>query len=177
MFEMKLVSERAAREAEKNIKSVKFGPKIDTLVDSLWKQATDAYFDGKYTAAVLVGGVCAEAAHRFYCKAKGVPSKRVRGKWEALIRYSVSQNMLPHQSVGAVLDLIRRDYRNPWIHLDINQITKKVPRSGMDKTLTAMIFSGQLALNCLWLTAVELSAFYGSYPVLGEPAIMLPRTP
>jgi hypothetical protein len=168
---MKLLSERNPSQAEKNIKSVSFGPKINVLAGSLWDQATEVYFDGKHTAALLVGGVCAEAAHRFYCKEKGVSSKHIRAKWEVLIDYSAKQGILHDPRIGKLLHLLRRDYRNPWIHVNLSQISKKVPQIGMSKTMTAMIFSNQLALNCLWLTCVELAAFYGSVPFFSEPSI------
>lgn len=170
---MTLISESNLSEAEKGIKTVAFGPTIDTIVDQLWEQCKTTYFDSPpmYTAALLVGGVCAEAAHRFYCKSKGVSGNVLKGNWDALIDHSVSKNLLPHPSVGKILHLIRKDYRNPWIHVDLDKISKKVPNTTMDKSLTALIFSAQWALDCLWLTAVELSAFYGSVPPLFEPSI------
>jgi hypothetical protein len=169
-----LISESNPAEAEKNIRTVKFGSTIDIVVDSLWKECLSAYFHTPPmpTVALLVGGVCAEAAHRFYCKEKGASAPLLKGSWEELIDYSTTQKLLPHPSIGKLLNLIRKDYRNPWIHLDLDKITKKLPSTGMNKDLSALIFSPQLALNCLWLTSVELSAFYGSSPPLFEPAIM-----
>jgi hypothetical protein len=170
---MSLISQSNPGEAEKGIKLAAFGATIDTIVDQLWEQCKVSYFGNPpmYTAALLVGGVCAEAAHRFHCKSKGVSRSLLKGDWDTLINYSISNQLLPHSSVGKILHLIRQDYRNPWIHVDLDKISKTVPKTTMDMSLTALIFSQQLALDCLWLTSVELSALYGSTPPLFEPSI------
>ena len=167
---MTLLSEQNPSAAENAIRNPHFGPSIDNIVDSLWDQSVVAYFSNPpmYTAALLVGGVCAESAHRFYCEKKKVSQSLLKGKWEDLINYSISQKLLPDPSIGRILHLIRKDYRNPWVHIDLDKITEKIPSTGLDKKLNAMIFSQKVALNCLWLTAAELSAFYGSKPPIME---------
>jgi hypothetical protein len=92
-------------------------------------------------------------------------------KWEDLISYSASNNVITSQ-VACALNKIRTDYRNMWVHVDLDKITKadSLGGTGMGKPITALVLSQQHSLNCLWLTAVALSGLYGTMPPLIEPS-------
>jgi hypothetical protein len=133
---------------------------------------TQAYFSGMFASAAIVSGTCAEPAHRFYCLDHGMGKNKAKGmKWEESISYSGSKNVITSQ-IACVLNKIRTDYRNMWVHVDLDKITKSDPavQAGMGKSITALVLSQQHSLNCLWLTAVAISGLYGTMPPLLEPS-------
>lgn len=167
-----LLSEKDPKQAESNIKNFSFGPSINIVVETLWDQATQSYFNGMFASAAIVSGTCAEAAHRFYCSESGIGKNKVKNmKWEALINYSASKKVID-SPIQCVLNRIRTDYRNMWVHVDLDKITKADPMggAGMGKSVTALVLSQQQSLDCLWLTVVVLSRLYGTMPVLFEPS-------
>lgn len=143
------------------IKGVLLSASTDIVLDSLWEQARDSYFCRKYIASVLVSGACAEAALRFYCDDVGVSKSKLRMSLVDLIRYSVRAKIIPPE-VGRALNIVRLNYRNPWVHIDLDKITQ----SGTGDSIEALVLTQSHALDCLWLTAITISTLYGSQPVL-----------
>jgi hypothetical protein len=183
---MPLFSEASPQAAEISISSLALGA-VDIIPAELWDQAVRSYFRCEYLSAVIIGGACAETAHRFKCRSTRMTTQNVH--WVTLIRDSVASGVI-HPHVGNVLDRIRTDYRNKWIHVDIDEISKRfpIPPGAGSKTATATsveietspdeyksIFASvaarQEALNCLWLTAVALNHMYGGIGFMNEPSI------
>lgn len=183
---MPLVSETDPRAAETTITSLMLGS-VDIIPEELWDEAVADYSRGKFLSAAILGGTCAETAHRFKCKSASMVTQNVH--WVTLIRDSVASKAIsPH--VGNVLDRIRTAYRNKWVHVDIDEISKgfPIPPAAGSKTTTPTstvietspneyksIFTSlaakQEALNCLWLTAVALHQMYGGTGYIDEPSI------
>jgi len=109
--------------------------------------------------------------------------------WVTLLADSLAADVIrPH--IRRVLDQIRTDYRNKWIHVDIDEISEvfPVPPNAGSRTETPesivietspdeykSIFTStaaqQEALNCLWLTAVALYHMYGGIGYVDDPSI------
>jgi hypothetical protein len=180
---LSLVSERNPESAEQGIRDLKLASP-DLIPGKLWKEAVAHYFQGEYLSAVIVGGTCAEAAHKSKCRSKGMNTQNV--KWANLIDDSVTAKVII-QHVANILNRIREDYRNKWVHVDLDQIssgytvpitagtrietpTETIIESTPEeyKSIFAAAGAQQQALNCLWLTGVALCHFYGGLPHLEE---------
>jgi hypothetical protein len=159
----------------------------DIIVEKLWEEAKDEYFRGEYLSAVIIGGACAETAHRFHCRFHGIPTHDVR--WVDLINQSLARNLVADY-IARVLHRIRHDYRNKWVHVDIDEITRgmSIPlTAGLSsstsatevretteqeyRSIFASLAAKQEALDCLWLTAITLHGIYGGYGFLFDPAV------
>lgn len=183
---MALISESNPHAAEANISSLFLGT-MDIIPAELWHEAVASYSRGEYIAAVILGGTCAEAAHKFKCRSGGMITQNVH--WVTLIANSVTASVIyPH--LGRVLDRIRTDYRNKWVHVDIDDISGgfPIPLGAGSRTVTptsvvietspdeyksifTSITAQREALNCLWLTAVALHHMYGGIGHIDEPSI------
>jgi hypothetical protein len=159
----------------------------DILVEKLWEEAVDGYFGDRYLSAVILGGACAETAHRFKCRYRGLNSRHVH--WVDLITNSFNLNIIGDYT-SRVLTRIRTDYRNKWVHLDIDEISQglDIPTSaGVTSTsattyiretnadeyrsIFASLLVKQEALDCLWLTAIALYSIYGGEGEIFDPAV------
>lgn len=184
---MLLYSELNPLNVEALIRSVKFAsPEI--IPDKLWEEGITNYFQGHYLSAIILGGTCAEAAHKSRCRTAGMVTRDV--KWAKLIDDSVPPKVII-PCVAKVLHRIRINYRNNWVHVDLDEIASGYPipstagraivtPSGETiiqtsyeeyQSIFATVTAQQEALNCLWLTGVTLSYFYGGYPPLFESSI------
>jgi hypothetical protein len=183
---MPLVSEADPRAAESAITSLVLGT-FDIIPEELWDEAVADYFGGRYLSAAILGGTCAETAHRCKCRSAGMATQNVH--WVTLIRDSITSKAISAH-VGNVLDRIRTNYRNKWVHVDIDEISKAFPipsgagskattptcivvHTSRDqyKSIFTSLSAKQEALNCLWLTAVALDQMYGGTGYLDEPSI------
>jgi hypothetical protein len=108
--------------------------------------------------------------------------------WKPLIGNSVAAGVI-YSHVGNILHRIRTDYRNKWVHVDIDDISKgfPIPPGAGSRTATSpdeietspdeytsiltSVTAQQEALNCLWLTAVALYHMYGGIEYIDEPSI------
>jgi hypothetical protein len=167
----RLVSQLNPKDALSNIQSVKLTASADIVLQALWEQARDSYLDGRYLAAVIVAGTCTEAALRFFCRDKGISSKKVKMKWAELIQYSTKKRILVF-AVGRAMSIVRLNYRNPWTHIDLQKITNHSEALGLASSTSALVVSQQQALDCLWLAAVSISRLYGSQPSLFDWALL-----
>jgi len=148
------------------------------LVEKLWEGASESFLDGNYLSTVILAGTCAEAAHKSGCRDKGMPTANVR--WAKLIVDSVSNGTIS-SDIGCVLCRIKNVYRNKWVHLDLDEITRGIPipptagsttqtpqgitMESSSEEYKAIFANTQVedqALDCLWLTAVSLDWFYGT---------------
>jgi hypothetical protein len=120
------LSEREPAQPKKNIEEFEPGPTANVIVETLWDEARQALSEGRYVSATIIGATCAEAAHRLYCLQKGVGAKLVRGKWETLIDKSASRGIIS-SDVKRILHMIRKNYRNMWIHVNVSEISKNIP--------------------------------------------------
>ncbi len=183
---MPLISESNRVAAESNIASLVLGV-VDIIPAELWNEAVESYSRGEYLSAVILGGACAEAAHKFKCRAAGMNTRNVH--WKTLIDDSVATKVI-YSHIGNVLHRIRPDYRNKWVHVDIDEISSGFPippgagsrretptsieiETSPDeyKSIFTSITAQQEALNCLWLTAVALHHMYGGIGYIDEPSI------
>jgi hypothetical protein len=179
-----LLSSREPEQAKKNIEEFEPGPTANVIVETLWDEAKQALSEGRSVSATIIGATCAEAAHRLYCLQKGVGAKLVRGKWETLIDKSASRGIIP-SDVKRILRMIRKNYRNMWIHVNVSAISKNIPvpktagtvsASGTSsvvelsredyKAIHSILLSENHAVEVLWLTALTLSHLYGGQPAL-----------
>ncbi|MGA3298239.1 MAG: hypothetical protein ABSD41_12425 [Candidatus Bathyarchaeia archaeon] len=182
---MPFLSESDPQAAEANISSLVLST-MDIIPAELWQEAVASYFRGEYLAAVILGGACAEAAHKFKCRFTGMTTQNIH--WKPLIGNSVAAGVI-YSHVGNILHRIRTDYRNKWVHVDIDDISKgfPIPPGAGSRTATSpdeietspdeytsiltSVTAQQEALNCLWLTAVALYHMYGGIEYIDEPSI------
>ncbi len=185
MTASRLLSQIYPTQIESILRQVTLGA-ADIVVERLWEEGNDAFSQGRYLSAVIIGGACAESAHRFHCRYHGMATQNIR--WVDLINDSLVRGLIAAY-IARVLHRIRVDYRNKWVHVDIDEIVRGMPipsSAGVSSPATAQIHettvdeyksifaslaARQESLDCLWLTSIALHGIYGGVGLLFDPAV------
>jgi len=108
-----------------------------------WRTALEEFIKDDLICSIILAGITAELAH----KAK----LGKRGNWGTLIEKYEKDERIKEKA-----DRIRLDYRNVWVHADIEKMEKHLKIRTTDAELNVALASGD-ALEALVLTAQFLT--------------------
>lgn len=144
------------KEKEVEYFKVKIPSREGQIVEFLWRQAIECYNQKHFLATVVLGGILAEVAHRAKVQEKGMENFR---DWGSLIKCS-AQCGIVDQRTRELLDKIRKEYRNPWIHLNLKEIENYAPLKFTDAELTVASKAAKDASEVLYISKQLISWLY-----------------
>ena len=126
------------------------------MVNFFWDKTKEAYSETSFLCSIILAGITAELAHKTRLREEYVKTKgRI---WAELIKCEKDGE------TRRIAKQIKDDYRNVWVHPDLEEIESYLGSSGGPMTTDVALniaFASAKALDLLEITKNFLSRLFG----------------